>query len=239
MRCRNCGYEAGYFNLRDGLCKSCRSTERRQYQSSTRNTADNAHGRNFACRQCGYEAGFLNLVDGLCKACRKKETEAENYTKENFRHKAEQEERNQSHRTHKKSSRKENGNRVFSCPSCKQRIRISLPIPSGVGRCVTCGARFSAYADHEGNLYIELMPEAESKSSESADDITSIDDCFLLLGLPLGATGSEIKSAYRKKMMEYHPDKVSSLGNKLKALAEYETKKLNYALTLLKANGYL
>ncbi|HIF60514.1 MAG TPA: J domain-containing protein [Rhodospirillales bacterium] len=128
-------------------------------------------------------------------------------------------------------------NRIFSCPSCKQKIRASLPLPSGVGKCKSCGSKFTLYADNKGHLYIESI--SADDAIHDNDSITSIYDCFALLGLQENAGRQEIKNAYRKKMMEYHPDKVSSLGSKLKSLAEHESKKLNYAVEMLKDNGYL
>jgi DnaJ-domain-containing protein 1 len=52
---------------------------------------------------------------------------------------------------------------------------------------------------------------------------------YKVLGVLPDATKDEIKSAYREKIKQYHPDLVSGLGEKLKALAEIETQKLNAA----------
>ena len=52
------------------------------------------------------------------------------------------------------------------------------------------------------------------------------------------ATPSEIKAVFKKKMSDYHPDKVSRLGDKLKKLAEEETKLLNVAYQTLQKLGY-
>lgn len=43
----------------------------------------------------------------------------------------------------------------------------------------------------------------------------------------------EIKKAYKKRATEYHPDKVANLGQKLKIVAEMESKRLNKAKEVL------
>jgi len=50
-----------------------------------------------------------------------------------------------------------------------------------------------------------------------------------VLGLRGRITFSDIKRCYRERMQEYHPDKVSSLGHKLRELADAEAKKINLA----------
>ena len=62
--------------------------------------------------------------------------------------------------------------------------------------------------------------------------------CLAIFDLNEHATPSEIKSAFKKKMSDYHPDKVSGLGDKLKKLAEEETKLLNVAYQTLQKLGY-
>jgi TonB family protein len=66
----------------------------------------------------------------------------------------------------------------------------------------------------------------------------NIDLCFAILDLDNMASPSEIKAAFKKKMSGYHPDKVSGLGDKLKQVAEEETKLINIAYNILKKLGY-
>jgi len=55
-----------------------------------------------------------------------------------------------------------------------------------------------------------------------------------ILELPENATIEMIKSAYKQKMMEYHPDRVSNLGKELQNLADMKTKEINQAYEFLK-----
>jgi len=80
---------------------------------------------------------------------------------------------------------------------------------------------------------------AASSSEEPFDEHESFEDeeyqeepnepWYEVLGVSPDATQDEITSAYREKIKQYHPDRVSGLGEKLKALAESETQRLNAA----------
>jgi len=57
---------------------------------------------------------------------------------------------------------------------------------------------------------------------------------YEILGLAPGASAEEIKSAYRKLSMQYHPDKVTHLGEEFRRVAEEKMKELNEAYQHLK-----
>jgi DnaJ like chaperone protein len=57
---------------------------------------------------------------------------------------------------------------------------------------------------------------------------------FAVLGLAPGAGFSEIRAAYRKLSMQYHPDKVGHLGDEFKKVAEEKMKEINQAYEFLK-----
>ena len=57
---------------------------------------------------------------------------------------------------------------------------------------------------------------------------------FAILGLAPGADFAEIKAAYRKLSMQYHPDKVGHLGEEFKKVAEEKMKEINNAYEYLK-----
>lgn len=52
---------------------------------------------------------------------------------------------------------------------------------------------------------------------------------YAVLGLEPGADFAEIKKAYRKLSMQYHPDKVGHLGEEFKKIAEEKMKEINVA----------
>ena len=57
---------------------------------------------------------------------------------------------------------------------------------------------------------------------------------YSILGTNASASPEEIKKAYIVKVKEYHPDKVSGLGEELKTLAESKTKDINKAFEIIK-----
>jgi DnaJ-domain-containing protein 1 len=52
---------------------------------------------------------------------------------------------------------------------------------------------------------------------------------YRILGVAETATGKEISAAYKQLISQYHPDKVSRLGEELRDLAEYKSKQINIA----------
>ena len=63
------------------------------------------------------------------------------------------------------------------------------------------------------------------------------DQYYATLGLSPGASTEEIKKAYRKLSMKYHPDKVNHLGEEFKKVAEQKMKEINAAYDFFKKNS--
>ena len=63
-------------------------------------------------------------------------------------------------------------------------------------------------------------------------------DWYKVLDVPVTATMEEIQKAYRRKIMQYHPDRVEALGPEFKKLAESRTREINRAYeTARRARG--
>ncbi|MCH2186293.1 DnaJ domain-containing protein, partial [Myxococcota bacterium] len=59
-------------------------------------------------------------------------------------------------------------------------------------------------------------------------------DPYTVLGIDRSASEKEIQSAYRARMQEYHPDKVSHLGEELQRLANVKSQEIQRAYQQLK-----
>jgi len=88
------------------------------------------------------------------------------------------------------------------------------------------------------SAYDQRSTEAKYKAGyrgagAPADEIGE-DKYYAILGLSPGVDFSEIKGAYRKLSMKYHPDKVAHLGEEFKKVAEEKMKEINNAYEFLK-----
>lgn len=76
--------------------------------------------------------------------------------------------------------------------------------------------------------------KSQSQGKQWKDTDLSIDKAFEVLGLKKDATIDEIKSAYKQKIKDYHPDRVATLGEELRNLAAKKTIEINKAYELIK-----
>ena len=77
--------------------------------------------------------------------------------------------------------------------------------------------------------------ERERQRTDSATEFDIKSTWHTILGVSVNASAQEIKSAYRKRISEYHPDKVSQLGERLKEVAKIESQKINAAYEYAKS----
>lgn len=136
--------------------------------------------------------------------------------------------------SHKPDASKKTKPQIIRCPSCKKKIRVKLPLRAKNGKCVACSCSFSLKMDENGNLKADKI-SAEDSSKSNPEAIVLY--YFKVLGVERTATPQEVRMAYKRKIREYHPDRVEGLGDKLKEMADKESKEINVAYTALKAKG--
>jgi hypothetical protein len=71
----------------------------------------------------------------------------------------------------------------------------------------------SAHTAGESARSSDARDRAETKHSDATFDP------YQILGIPSSSSSESIRSAYRLRMTEYHPDKVAHLGDELQELA--------------------
>ena len=76
--------------------------------------------------------------------------------------------------------------------------------------------------------------EKEGRNENKTDGKMSINKAFAVLGIDDNSTNEQIKDAYKRKVREYHPDKVAALGSDLQELAARKTIEINEAYRFLK-----
>jgi DnaJ like chaperone protein len=89
---------------------------------------------------------------------------------------------------------------------------------------------------------LEIIQKISSYLGISAKDFDSIKSMFIentdaaykILEIEPSATNDEIKKAYRKMALKYHPDKVSYLGEEFRKSADEKFKKVNEAYEKIK-----
>jgi DnaJ like chaperone protein len=64
-----------------------------------------------------------------------------------------------------------------------------------------------------------------------AADVTLM-NWYKILGVPENATKDPIVAAYKRRISEYHPDKVAQMGQEIRELAERKSKQINAAYEL-------
>jgi hypothetical protein len=133
-----------------------------------------------------------------------------------------------------KQAKSENS-KIIRCPYCRKKLRIKVPIPVDKGKCPACSGKFHIKEDGKGNIKVE-RDEPKNKSSYAGRH-TTVDGCYKVLGISPTATPEEVRASYRKKIREYHPDRVAGLGEKLRKMADEESKQINKAYSELKTKG--
>ena len=78
-------------------------------------------------------------------------------------------------------------------------------------------------------------PDPRERSSQArAEQVEAARDPHEILGVDASASEEEIRAAYRARMQEYHPDKVSHLGEELQQVAHRKALEIQEAYEKLR-----
>jgi DnaJ-domain-containing protein 1 len=79
----------------------------------------------------------------------------------------------------------------------------------------------------------------QNQNTANDSEINSLDKAYQLLQVNANSTVDEIKSAYKQRIKEYHPDRLETFGEELKKLAQTKTQEINKAYNLIRqARGF-
>jgi DnaJ-class molecular chaperone len=131
--------------------------------------------------------------------------------------------------TSSSTSKTEDSRLLIHCPVCDAALRLpNISYPNkGKSTCKKCSSRLLIRLSKNNTVTVSII---EANKSE---EITTRSEALEVLGVSQDADAKAIKSAYKKKMSEYHPDKVATLGERLRKLAEQESKRINTAYAFL------
>ena len=94
----------------------------------------------------------------------------------------------------------------------------------GVGYLVMVGLR-----------YMRILNGRDQTKVSDEREIAQREKHFCqVLGIQGKVTGEQIKKAYRKRIAEYHPDKVQNMAPEIRKLAERRTAELTEAYAFMK-----
>ena len=60
------------------------------------------------------------------------------------------------------------------------------------------------------------------------------EDPYVVLGIAAGASDEELELAYRRRMSEYHPDRVASAAKEIRDMADRRAREINQAYDRIK-----
>ena len=107
--------------------------------------------------------------------------------------------------------------------------RVLRLICSGLG--INSRDYLSIYTRHVASNYSYNNSGNYSNSSSSQ---SYQKDPYKVLGIEKNATNEEVKKAYRRLAMKYHPDKVEGMGEEVKKNAEAQFREINEAYETIK-----
>ncbi|MFP6638597.1 MAG: DnaJ domain-containing protein [Myxococcota bacterium] len=115
-----------------------------------------------------------------------------------------------------------------------------LGIPGRIDDVAVIGLLTWLYRTHAAKFASQQAKSSGARgeshhSTDTAGERRRALDAYTVLGIDRSASGKDIQSAYRARMQEYHPDKVSHLGQDLQRLAHAKCQEIQRAYQELKS----
>ena len=96
--------------------------------------------------------------------------------------------------------------------------------------------------DEELKRIIEELNEKQNRHTQTDKNKNKviqnrkidIEEAYGILKIDKNAGIDEIKSGYKKRIKEYHPDRLENFGDEIKELASNKTREINLAYSMIK-----
>jgi len=129
---------------------------------------------------------------------------------------------------------------LVDCVFCGKTLRLVFPFKAPNFRCPNCAETYRIQSIETPVPTFLVMPTYRRRQPDQhppkREMTEAVRVALRLFDLDSDAMFSDVKTAFRKCMMEYHPDKVAHLGLDLRKLAEKKTKDFVAAYTLIEAH---
>lgn len=133
--------------------------------------------------------------------------------------------------------------KVVNCQSCQQRLRVELATERRRYTCPSCKTKF--LVSFEDGVFSVVFSSPAGSGEEpmnraSADGAKlTLSEAYQIFGANADTSWETIEQTRRRLIQQYHPDKVAALGPKLRAVAEFEGKRINVAFNIIRKSRQL
>lgn len=122
--------------------------------------------------------------------------------------------------------------------------RISRILQSNTGGATNHYKVFESEDDELKRIIDELNSDKSKNSHEQQSNYRNSENddvmkAFNTLGIPVNSDAQVIKTAYRNKMKEYHPDRFVKLDKELQEKSRKKSQEINMAYDILQKAGYV
>ena len=74
----------------------------------------------------------------------------------------------------------------------------------------------------------------KSRPERAPPPASEAEDPYAVLGIASGASDEELEQAYRRRMSEYHPDRVANAAKEIRDMADRRAREINQAYDRIK-----
>lgn len=129
---------------------------------------------------------------------------------------------------------------LVDCVFCGKTLRLVFPFKAPSFRCPNCDETYRIQTIEAPAPTFLVIPtyrqQQHAQNPPKREMPETVREALRLFDLDSDTTFSHVKVAFRKCMMEYHPDKVAHLGLDLRKLAERRTKDFVVAYSMIESH---